>query len=53
MEYEEARAEAHRISKEERVVQHVNKKQDGTYYVSDWYDSDSTVISFSNGFILD
>lgn len=30
-------------------VQHVNKRDNGTYYVSDWFDSDSTVASFVNG----
>lgn len=30
-------------------TQHVNKRSDGTYYISDWYDADSTVASFENG----
>jgi len=30
-------------------VQHVNRTKDGAYYVSDWYNSDSTVASFENG----
>jgi hypothetical protein len=39
-----------RISKEEGVVQHVNKLPGGRgYTISDFYDSDSTVISFEDG----
>lgn len=30
-------------------VQHVNRTLQGTYYVSDWFNSDSTVASFYNG----
>jgi len=41
---------AMRISKEEGVVQHVNELPGGRgYTISDFYDSDSTVISFENG----
>jgi hypothetical protein len=44
---------AMRISKEEGVVQHVNKTDYGKgYTVSDWYDSDNTVMSFEDGRIL-
>ncbi len=31
------------------VVQHVNRSKSGTYYVSDWYNCDSTVASYVNG----
>jgi len=48
-EYEDAVKYAEDISSREGVVQHVNELPDGTYKVSDWYDSDTTVISFENG----
>ena len=47
--FEQVKAEALRISKEEGVVQHVNQVSDNVFKISDWYDSDSTVISFENG----
>lgn len=47
--FEQAKAEALRISKEEGVAQHVNQVSDNVFKVSDWYDADSTVISFENG----
>lgn len=47
-----AKEEAQKISEEEGVVQHVNKKPDGSYEVSDWYDADSTVISYEYGMEL-
>jgi hypothetical protein len=34
------------------VVQHVNQREDGSYEVSDWYDSDTTAFSFENGIEL-
>lgn len=43
-------AEAKRISKEEHCVQHVNYNvKTGTYYVSDWFNCDSTVASYDCG----
>jgi len=36
------------MSSEEGYVQHVNKTENG-YEVSDWYDSDTTVVSYENG----
>lgn len=30
-------------------AQHVNRRADGSYYISDWFDSDSTVASYENG----
>jgi hypothetical protein len=47
--YIEAAEYAQKISAKEGVVQHVNELPDGSYEVSDWYDSDSTVISFEDG----
>ncbi len=47
--YIEAVEYAQKISAKEGVVQHVNELPDGSYEVSDWYDSDSTVISFEDG----
>ena len=41
-ELETAKDEA-RMNSEEGYVQHVNKTENG-YEVSDWYDSDSTVV---------
>ena len=50
MSFEEAKAEAKRISDEEGgVAQHVNEIGDNMYEVSDWYDSDTTVASFGTG----
>ena len=50
MSFEEAKAEAKRISDEEGgVAQHVNEIGDDMYEVSDWYDSDTTVASFGIG----
>ena len=40
---------AKQISDEEGVVQHVNRREDGSYEVSDWYDSDNTVFSYQYG----
>ena len=47
--YEDAVEYARRMSAKHGVVQHVNELPDGRYKVSDWYDSDSTVISFEGG----
>lgn len=49
MSFEEACKEAKLISKEEGVVQHVNKVKNGVYTVSDWFDDNSTECSFENG----
>ena len=51
MSFKDAKEEAQRISKEEGVVQHVEKTEEGSnkYRVSDWYDSDLTVVSYNNG----
>ena len=48
MNYNEALKLAKAISRE-GVVQHVNELPDGSYEISDWYDADTTVISFENG----
>ena len=45
----QATEDARRISKEEGVTQHVNHIGKGRFDISDWYDSDNTVISFENG----
>lgn len=49
MTLEEAKKEAQRISQEEGVTQHVNQYRDGTYYITDWYNCDTTVCSYTNG----
>ena len=51
MSLEDAKAEAKRISKEEGVIQHVEETEEGSgkYRVSDWYDSDLTVVSYEEG----
>jgi hypothetical protein len=47
---ESAKAAAKKISNEEGgVAQHVDDNGDGTYSVSDWYDSDKTVASYGLG----
>jgi hypothetical protein len=51
MDLETAKAQA-QANSEEGYVQHVNKNEDGTYSISDWYDSDSTVYSYENGMSL-
>lgn len=54
MSLEDAKAEALKISKEEGVAQHVEETEEGsgTYRVSDFYDSDLTVVSYENGRLL-
>jgi len=47
-ELESLKARANQESKN-GYVQHVNKRPDGSYYISDWYDSDETVASYENG----
>jgi hypothetical protein len=45
-----AHAMAQHTSEKEGVVQHVNKhKETGKHYVSDWYDHEETVASYSKG----
>lgn len=46
---EDAKKEAQEISSKEGVVQHVNEVSPGKYQVSDWYDSDTTVVSYEFG----
>ena len=49
---EESLAQAIKLAKaisREGVVQHVNQREDGSYEVSDWYDSDTTAFSYENG----
>jgi HD superfamily phosphohydrolase len=52
MSLKDAKEEAKRISKEEGVVQHVERTEEGSnkYRVSDWYDSDLTVASYNKGY---
>jgi hypothetical protein len=47
--FEQVKKEAQRISKEEGVAQHVNQVSDNVFKVSDWYDTNNTVVSFENG----
>lgn len=51
MDFSDAKKLAYSISRE-GVVQHVNELPDGSYEVSDWYDADTTVISYENGIEL-
>jgi len=46
---EDAKKEAQEISSKEGVVQHVNEVSPGKYQVSDWYDSETTVVSYEFG----
>jgi len=47
--YEAAVALAKKTSKEEDCTKHVNEIRDGIFKLSDWYDEDTTVISFESG----
>jgi hypothetical protein len=49
MNLEEAIRKAKKESKEDRITLHVNRRKNRSYYVSDWYDCDSTVATYSNG----
>lgn len=58
MTFEEAKKAAKLESKLEQCTKHVNLKLKATpgsnqptldYYTSDWYDSDSTVTTYTNG----
>lgn len=46
---QDVRDEAKRISQEEGVVQHVNRISNNQYNISDFYDEDSTVVSYEDG----
>jgi len=48
-----AKQKAQKISKEDDVVQHVNQISDDNYEVSDWYDTDKTIVSYEGGRELD
>jgi hypothetical protein len=50
--FEEMKKQAKKISKEEGVVQHVNKVSDGVYKLDNFYDADQTAISYENGLQL-
>lgn len=43
---------AKQLSRDEGVVQHVNKISDNVYKISDWYDDEITIKSFENGMEL-
>jgi hypothetical protein len=45
----DAMIQAWAISKDDRCGQHVNRRLDGSYYTSDWYNADSTVVTYENG----
>ena len=47
--FDQAKRQAQDISKKEGVVQHVNEVPSGGYKISDWYDDDTTLISYENG----
>lgn len=47
--FELAKDEALKISREEGVAQHVNQIPNDNYKVSDWYDADSTIFSCEDG----
>lgn len=49
---EEIKDIAKKQSREEGVVVHVNEIRDGEYKLSDWFDADSTIISYENGIEL-
>ena len=47
--FDEAKKEAQRISREEGVTQHVNSINDNVFEISDWFDDETTVASFEFG----
>jgi len=49
---QDTKAEAIKEAKKQSLdgcVQHVNKTIQGIYYVSDWFNCDSTIASYVNG----
>jgi hypothetical protein len=50
--FKDAKKYAQAISAKHGVVQHVNEVPSGGYKVSDWYDDDTTLISYENGLQL-
>lgn len=50
--YEDAVKYAEDMSAKQGVVQHVNELPNGTFKISDWYDEDTTVVSFERGIQL-
>lgn len=50
--FEEIKKEAKKISKDEGVVQHVNKVSDGVYKIDNFFDAEKTICSFENGLQL-
>ena len=49
MTFQEAMIQARAMSIDNHASQHVNRRLDGSYYTSDWYNADSTVITFESG----
>ncbi len=51
MTYVEAMEEARKLSHDDECVQHVNLDfHTNQFYVSDWYDEASTIVSYECGF---
>jgi hypothetical protein len=49
-EYEAAKEKAKQVSEIHSCVQHVNRRLDGSYHVSDWLEHDgTTVVSYEQG----
>jgi hypothetical protein len=48
----DAMVQAQAISIDNRCGQHVNRRLDGDYYTSDWYNEDSTVITYDRGRVI-
>lgn len=41
--------QAQAISSDNHAAQYVNRRLDGSFYTSDWYNCDSTLVCYSNG----
>lgn len=52
MKYHDAKNLAIAMSKDNHCAQYVNRRLDMTYYVSDWFSTDGTVVTCSNGQVL-
>lgn len=52
MNYDEACLSAKNESIKHNCVQHVLRYKDGIYYVSDWYDCDTVVVTYESGIKL-
>lgn len=52
MNYHDAKVQARALSIDNQCGQHVNRRLDMSYYTSDWYSADSTVVTYDRGRVL-